>query len=181
METARDTEHEGTSIEDLLARLHAASENAARIHVENLKLFVREAQTLLKKGDVRDAAEKAWAAYKSLLGLLLSTVVLPRIEEEVKKIWSLRGPREAKDYVEWWSKTGLLVPSARQKLDKIVDLVVEVTRDKEIKTMKAIAAILHVFFYHGPDIAEISEKEAAETIEMLIDWILRKVKHYKLF
>jgi len=167
-------------LEDLLARLRGAARLAERLHRENLELFTREALRLLSKGDVRDAAEKAWAAYKSLLGLLVVKRLLPEIEEEAKRIAEKKGAEKAEEYIEWWIEQGLLVPSTRQKLDKIVEEIVKATRDREIAEKKREAAHLHVFFYHGPDIAEISEKDAAEAIQGLIDWIERKTRQYKL-
>ncbi len=168
------------SLEDLLTRLRAAARLAESVHRENLERFTEEALRLLSRGDVRDAAEKAWAAYKSLLGLLLVKRLLPEIEREAEKIAREKGAGKAREYIEWWIETGLLVPSTRQKLDKIVEQIVNATGDKEIAVKKREAALLHVFFYHGPDIAEISEKDAAEAIQSLIDWIKRKSKQYKL-
>ena len=168
------------SLEDLLTRLRAAAKLAEGVHRENLELFTGEAKRLLSKGDVRDAAEKAWAAYKSLLGLLVTRKLLPVIEEEAKRIAEKKGAEKAGEYIEWWIEQGLLIPSARQKLDKIVERIVKATGDKEIAEKRTQAALLHVFFYHGPDIAEISEKAVAETIQSLIEWIKRKTKQYGL-
>ncbi len=168
------------SLEELLARLRAAAEVAGRVHHENLLLFTEEALRLLSKDDVRDAAEKAWAAYKSLLGLLVAKKLLPVIEEEAKRIAEKKGAEKAGEYIEWWITQGLLIPSTRQKLDTIVEKVVEATSDREIAERRAQAALLHVFFYHGPDIAEISEKTAAEIIRSLIDWVKKKAKQYGL-
>ncbi len=168
------------SLEDLLSKLRVAAKLAEKVHRENLEYFTEEARRLLSKGDVRDAAEKAWAAYKSLLGLILAKRGLPLIEERIKKTWEQKGAAKAEKELEWWVETGLLVPSARQKLDTIVDLAVEATGDKEIAVKKREAAHLHVFFYHGPDIAEMSEKDAAEAIQDLIDWVKKKVKQYGL-
>ena len=72
------------------------------------------------------------------------------------------------------------MPSTRHKLDKIVEKIVEITSDREIAVKKREAAHLHVYLYHGPDIAEISEKDAADAIQDLINWINRKAKQYKL-
>ncbi len=168
------------SLEELLARLRAAARLAERLHRENLELFTEEARRLLSRGDVRDAAEKAWAAYKSLLGLILATRGLPLIEERIRRIWEREGAARAEKLLEWWSGTGLLVPSARQKLDAIVDLAVEATGDKEIAAKLHVAALLHVFFHHGPDIAVVSERRAAEAVQDLIDWVKKKAKQYKL-
>ncbi len=168
------------SLDELLAKLKATAEVVERVHRENLKLFTEEALRLLSKGDVRDAAEKAWAAYKSLLGLLAARKLLPAIEEEAKRIAERKGVEEARKYVEWWVEQGLLIPSARHKLDSIVEEVVKVTGDREIAVKKREAAHLHVFFYHGPDIAEMSEKDAAEAVKDLIDWVKRKAKQYGL-
>ena len=168
------------SLGELLARLGAAAEVAWRVHRENLLLFAEEALRLLSRGDVRDAAGKAWAAYRSLLGLLVAKRLLPRIEEEAKEIAEKKGVEKAGEYIEWWITQGLLIPSTRQKLDTIVEEVVKATGDREIAEKKREAAHLHVFFYHGPDIAEMSEKDAAEAIRSLIDWIKRKAKEYGL-
>ncbi len=168
------------SLEELLTKLRAAAEVAERVHRENLLLFTEEALRLLGKGDVRDAAEKAWAAYKSLLGLLVAKKLLPVIEEEAKRIAEKKGAEKAEEYIEWWVTQGLLIPSTRQKLAEIVKRLVEITGDKEIAEKRLEAAHLHVFFYHGPDIAEISEEEAAEAVKDLIEWIKRKAKQYGL-
>ncbi len=129
---------------------------------------------------MRDAAEKAWAAYKSLLGLILAKRGLPLIEERIRKTWEQKRAERAERELEWWSTTGLLVPSARQKLDTIVDLAIEATGDKEIADKLHVAALLHVFFYHGPEIAGISERRAAEAIQDLVDWVKKKAKQYGL-
>jgi len=169
-----------TTLEGLLARLRAAAELAERLHRENLELFTREALGLLAQGDVRDAAEKAWAAYKSLLGLILATRGLPLIEEKIRKTLEQRGPARAEKELEWWIRTGLLVPSTRQKLDNIVDMAVEATGDREIAVMLHIAVLLHIFFYHGPEIAGISKKRAATTTKDLVDWVKRKASQHRL-
>jgi len=168
------------SLEDLLARLRAAARLAERLHRENLERFTQEALRLLSRGDVRDAAEKAWAAYKSLLGLLLVRRLLPEIEGEAERIAGEKGAEKAREYIEWWIETGLLVPSTRQKLAEITRRLVDATGDKEIAEKRREAVLLHLYFYHGPDIAEITEEEAAETIQSLIDWIKRKIKQYGL-
>ncbi len=168
------------SLEELLARLRTAAEVAERVHRENLLLFAEEALRLLSKGDVRDAAEKAWAAYKSLLGLLIAKKLLPVIEEEAKKIAEKKGAEKAREYIEWWIEQGFLIPSTRQKLDTIVEMVAEATGDREIVAKEREAAHLHVFFYHGPDIAEMSEKRAAEAVKDIINWIKMKAKEYGL-
>lgn len=168
------------SLEDLLARLRIAAEVAERVHRENLRLFTEEALRLLSRGDVRDAAEKAWAAYKSLLGLLVTKKLLPVVEEEAKRIAEEKGMVKAEEYIEWWIEQGLLIPSTRQKIAEIVKRLVETIGDKEITEKRIHAAHLHVFFYHGPDIAEISEEEAAEAVRELIEWIKRKAEQYGL-
>ena len=149
------------------------------MHRENLERFAEKAIRLLSKGDVRDAAEKAWAAYKSLLGLLLAKRLLPEIEEEVKRIAEEKGVEKAGEHVEWWIEQGLLVPSTRQKPDKIVEQIVNATGDREIAVKKREAAHLHVFSYYGLDIAEISEKDVAEAVQSLVNWIKKKAKQYE--
>jgi len=83
------------SLEGLLARLDAAARVAERVHRESLELFTEEALRLLSRGDVRDAAEKAWVAYKSLLGLLAARRLLPSIGEEAERIAGEKGLEEA--------------------------------------------------------------------------------------
>ena len=168
------------AVAELLAKLKAAAEVVERVHRENLKLFTEEALRLLSRGDVRDAAEKAWAAYKSLLGLLVAKKLLPTIEEEAKRIAERKGVEEARKYVEWWITQGLLIPSTRQRLAEIARRLAEVTGDREIAERRAQAAILHVLFYHGPEIAEVSEEEASEMIQSLVDWVKRKARQYGL-
>ncbi len=168
------------SLKDLLARLRAAARLAERVHRENLEYFTEEARRLLSKGDVRDAAEKAWAAYKSLLGLLLVKRLLPEIEKEAERIAREKGAGKAEEYIDWWVETGLLVPSTRQRQAEIVKKLVEVTEDKEIAEKRREAVQLHTFFYHGPEIEELTEEEAAEAVKELIEWIKKKAKQYGL-
>ena len=160
--------------------LRAAGEVAGRVHRENLELFTREALRLLSRGDVRDAAEKAWAAYKSLLGLLVARRLLPEIKREAERIAREKGLGKAGEYIEWWIEQGLLIPSTRQKLAEIVKKLVEATGDKEIAQMRRLAVQLHTFFYHGPEIEELTEEEAAEAVKDLVEWVKRKAKQYGL-
>ncbi|WP_048061440.1 PaREP1 family protein [Hyperthermus butylicus] len=62
------------SLEELFPRFRTAARLAERVHQEDLMLFTEEAHRLLLQGDVRDATEKAWAAYKSLVGLIICKV-----------------------------------------------------------------------------------------------------------
>lgn len=168
------------SLEQLLARLRAAAEVAENMHRENLLLFTEDAMKLLAKGDVRDAAEKTWAAYKSFLGLLVAKKLLPVVEKEAVRIAEKKGLGKAEEYVEWWIKQGLLIPSTRQRIAEIVKKLVDITGDREIAEKRAEAVLLHIFFYHGPDIAEIDEEEAADITRRLIEWIRRKSREYRL-
>jgi hypothetical protein len=167
-------------LESLVEKLKAAASIAERVHRGNLELFTREALRLLSKGDVRDAAEKAWAAYKSLLGLLVVRRLLPEIEGEAERIAKEKGLEKAGEYIEWWIEQGLLIPSTGQKLAEIVKKLVEVTGDREIAEKRMLAALLHIFFYHGPDITEVSEEEAAKAVKDLVEWVRRKARQYNL-
>ncbi len=153
-----------TSLEELLARLRAAARLAERVHKESLVLLLEETVRLLSKGDVRGAAGKAWTAYRSFLGLLLVSRLLPEIEREVNRMVRERGVGKAKEYVEWWIKVGFLVSSTRQELTEIVKKLVKVTGDWEIAEKRRESVHLRVFFHYGSNIAEISEKEAAEAV-----------------
>ena len=167
-------------LEELIGRLRAAARLAERVHRENLELFTEEALRLLARGDVRDAAEKAWAAYKSLLGLLAARKLLPVIEEEARRIAEEKGAERAAKYIEWWIEQGLLVPSTRQKMAEIARKLVEVTRDREIAEKRRLAVQLHTFFYHGPEIEQLTEEEAAEAVRDLVEWVRKKAKYYEL-
>ena len=168
------------SLEELLTRLRAAAKLAERLHRGNLEQFAEEALRLLERGDVRDAAEKAWAAYKSLLGLILATRGLSLIEERVRKAWEQRSPASAEKELEWWAQTGLLVPSARPKLEQIARLAAEAVGDREIYERLVEAVVLHLWFYHGPDIVPLSEEAVKERIVDLVDWARKRAKQYGL-
>jgi len=157
------------SLEDLFSRLQGAARLAEKVHRENFKLFVEEAQRLLSQGDVRDAAEKAWAAYKSLLGFILATRGLGEIETRIQRTWEKKGPEKALEEARWWSETGLLVPSAKGKLERIIELLVEATGDKELDRLLDTALNLHLWFYHGPDIVPLSEDKVRQRIEELLE------------
>ena len=168
------------SLRGLLARLRMAARLAEKVSKDNLELFTEEALGLVSRGDIRDAAEKAWAAYKALLGLILATRGIRLIEERIRRTWEQRGPEKAEKELEWWIQTGFLVPSARQKLGEVARLAAEAVNDKEIYQGLAEAILLHLWFYHGPDTVPLTEEGAKERILELIDWIKKKAKQYRL-
>ena len=168
------------SLEALLDRLRAAAVLAERLHRENLQLFIDEALELLVRGDVRDAAEKAWAAYKSLLGLVLATRGLPLIEGRIRRAAEQKGAPAAQRELEWWIRTGLLVPSTRQKLEEISRLAAEALGDREVYDRLVEAVTLHLWFYHGPEIVPLAESRVAEMVRGLVGWVRAMARRYGL-
>ncbi len=140
-----------------------------------MRLMVREAWRLLKQGDVRDAAEKAYAAYKSLLGALVSKYV-DRLEamllEKIVVDWE-KGLQEA----NWWLEKGLEVPS--RAIGPIALTVSKLLSDNEIASMANYAILLHKWFYGGDELVEGMTSEKAEhTIKQLLNAIENKTRQY---
>jgi len=155
--------------------LRRRAKNLLQVHIRNLELMAGEAKRLLERGDIRDAAEKAYAAYKSLLGALvakhidrLEAVLLERISEDREK-----GLREAR----WWLEKGLEIPS--RAVGPIALTLAKLLGDDEIALMADHAILLHKWFYGGDELVEGMTREKAEhTIKHLLGTIEKKARQH---
>ncbi len=160
---------------NLLHELRRKARRLLDIHTRNMLFMLREAQKLLKEGDVRDAAEKAYAAYKALLGALVARYV-DRIEKMLLEKMGRdreKGLREAK----WWLEKGLEIPS--RAVGPIALTLSKLLEDEELDIMADEAILLHKWFYGGDELVEGMTKEKAKTtIRRLLAKIGEKAKHY---
>ncbi len=144
--------------------LQRAAENA----LADYRRFLEEAAAEEKEGRLRNAAEKLYTAYKSLLAYIVARHYLPA-----------RLPQMGRKEAEWWLERGIRVPSSKIRL--VAELLAEALRDEEISDAATHALDLHDFFYYGynPDFSRFStELEVHRYMESLRRRLKRLEKRY---
>lgn len=144
--------------------LQRVAENA----LADYRRFLEEAAVEEGEGRLRNAAEKLYAAYKSLLAYIVARHYLPT-----------RLPQMSREEAEWWLGRGIRVPSSKIRL--VAELLAEALRDEEISDAAARALDLHDFFYYGydPDFSRFStELEVHRYMESLRRRLKRLEKRY---
>ena len=123
------------------------------------------AKELMKEDNVRNAAGKAFQAWKDLISALLMLK-----KDEILKLL------KDEDQKKWFLKKGIYAPSSRLKpLSKLLEGV----GIADIAPWTDKALDLHTYQYHGPDPeglwgGPVDKEDAKEDIKM----ILRKFKEY---
>jgi HEPN domain-containing protein len=115
-----------------------------------------KAKELLEKGDTRNAAGKAFQAWKDLLSCLIYLNLDKLARNEKEK--------------EWYVKSGILVPTSKMRrlAQRLEEIGVEKT---SFITDKALS--LHSYQYNGPDPDGVwfgprDEEEAREDVKLLL-------------
>ncbi len=164
----------------LLTRLEGAASFAKSMHRRRLEELYEEVQRFLSKGYIREAAEKAWMMYRSLLGLILATRGLPLIEERVRKILEQEGAEAAENEVEWWCTSGFLVPETKHRLEELAQLAAKAVNDREIYEKLTEMLVLYLWSRYGPDIVPLSEKWVGKSVLNAVVWARRKAEQHEL-
>ncbi|UXD21238.1 hypothetical protein IPA_01695 [Ignicoccus pacificus DSM 13166] len=142
------------------------TEELFRYRLEQAEEEVKLAKRLLKEGFIRNAAGKAFQAWKELLG-----AYIVKHYEDLKGFYS----------EEKLKKLALLVPTTKMK--EISNKLAQVG-ERELTAWTDKALSLHRFQYNGPDpdlaLSDYrSEEEAREDIEILIGEIERRVRELR--
>ncbi len=127
------------------------------------------ARKLMEDDLVRNAAGKAFQAWKDLISALLMLK-----KDEVLKLLKDEGQRK------WFLEKGIYAPSSRLG---VLSKILEKVGVKEITPWTAQALRLHTYQYHGPDPeglwgGPVDKEEAKEDIQMLLGKFKEYVKEY---
>jgi len=125
------------------------------------------AEEFLKSGLVRNAAGKAFQAWKSLLGAML----VDKIEEVEKAYPGIAKIREGKKVIKALWIVALVPTSQMKKLAQLLGV--------EESALTSIALDLHSYQYNGPDPEGIySPYPDEETAKRDVELLVKKVKEY---
>ncbi|MCG2871026.1 MAG: PaREP1 family protein [Sulfolobales archaeon] len=134
-----------------------------KIRLEEARFEVEIAEKFLQEGLIRNAAGKAFQAWKSLLAALLTEKRVVLVKKYPKKKSLGRRKIEFADWI-----IAVVPTSYLEELSLILG--------KEINLLTEKALSIHVYQYNGPDKEAIlspfrSDEIAVENIKMLIDEI----------
>ncbi|UXD21397.1 hypothetical protein IPA_03850 [Ignicoccus pacificus DSM 13166] len=127
-----------------------------------------KAKELLEKGDTRNAAGKAFQAWKDLLSCLVYLNLDKLAKDEKEK--------------EWYLKKGIIVPTTKMQP---LALKLEELGFKGISSWSDKALLLHNYQYNGPDPDNyyggiVSEEVAKEYVKLLLKATKEYLEKYVL-
>ena len=147
-------------------------EGYKRTRLEEAELEAKLAEEFLEEGLLRNAAGKAFQAWKALLGALLAD----KREELMKRYKGkkrLRGKREV-ELADWL--IAIVPTSYMEELSLILG--------KEANLVTKLALAVHEYQYNGPDRDLVvspfrSDEVARENVKLLIEEVRRKLNELK--